>query len=95
MVGKGTFVRIEKTILKPEERTSKIPDDTKKVPFKMWTKGFLQHDCEMNGEAAIITVARRQDTGTLVEVHPFYELNYGEFLPEIAEIDKVIKDERQ
>ncbi|MDD2217309.1 MAG: 2-amino-4-oxopentanoate thiolase subunit OrtA [Eubacteriales bacterium] len=95
MVSKGTFVRIEKTILEPQERTSKIPDDTKKVPFKMWTKGVLQHDCELNAEATIVTVANRRDTGKLVEVNPFYELNYGEFLPEITEIDRVIKNERK
>lgn len=95
MVKKGTFVRIEKTILEPEERTSKIPDDTKKVPFKMWTKGVLLHDCEINGEATIETVAKRRDTGKLVEVNPFYELNYGEFLPEMVEIDRVIKNERE
>lgn len=95
MVKKGTFVRIEKTILEPEERTSKIPDDTKKVPFKMWTKGYLQHDCELNEEATIVTVVNRTDIGKLVEVNPFYELNYGTFLPEIAEIDRVIRNERK
>lgn len=94
MVKKGEFVRIEKTILQPEERTSKIPEDTKSTPFKMWTKGVLQNDCEIGGEATIVSVCGRQDTGTLVEVNPFYELNYGKFLPEMVEIDKVIKNER-
>ncbi|MDL2212159.1 2-amino-4-ketopentanoate thiolase [Erysipelotrichaceae bacterium OttesenSCG-928-M19] len=94
MIKKGTFVRIEKTILEAEERTSKIPDDTKAVPFKMWTKGILQNDCKMNEEATIITMANRKDTGKLVEVDPMYELNYGEFLPEMIEIDLRLKNER-
>ena len=72
MIKKGTFVRIEKTILKAEERTAKIPEDTKATPFKMWTKGILQHDCEIGQQASIISVAQREDSGTLVEDNPFY-----------------------
>lgn len=95
MIKKGTFVRIEKTILKAEERTAKIPEDTKATPFKMWTKGILQHDCEIGQQASIISVAQREDSGTLVEANPFYELNYGSFVPEIIQIDEVIKNERK
>lgn len=95
MVKKGTFVRVEKVILQPEERTSKIPDDTKKVPFKMWTKGVLQEDCKMNEEATIITMANRKEVGKLVEANPKYELNYGNFLPEMIEIDLGLKHERE
>ncbi|MDF9867234.1 hypothetical protein OKW22_000803 [Bacilli bacterium PM5-3] len=94
MIKKGTFVRIEKTILEASERTAKIPDDTKAVPFKMWTKGILQNDCEIGEEATIISMAKRQDTGKLVEVDPMYELNYGDFLPEMVEIDMRLKNER-
>ena len=94
MIKKGTYVRIEKVILQAEERTAKIPDDTKNTPFKMWTKGFLQHDCQIGELATIVTVAKREDSGTLVEANPFYELNYGSFVPEILEIDAVIKNER-
>ena len=94
MVKKGSYIRIEKTILEADQRTSKIPDDTKAVPFKMWTKGILQHDCEMNGEATILTMSNRTDTGKLVEVNPMYELNYGDFLEEMTEIDVRLKNER-
>ena len=94
MIKKGTWVRIEKVILQADERTAKIPDDTKNTPFKMWTKGILQHDCAIGDEAKIVTVADREDEGILVEANPFYELNYGSFVPEIIEIDAVIKNER-
>lgn len=94
MIKKGTWVRIEKTILTAEERTSKIPEDTKANPFKMWTKGILQEDCAMGGTATIVTMSKRQDSGELVEVNPMYELNYGEFLPEMIEIDLGLKNER-
>ena len=94
MIKKGTWVRIEKVILQAEERTAKIPEDTKSTPFKMWTKGVLQEDCELLAVAKIKTVADREDEGILVEVNPFYELNYGSFVPEIIEIDEVIRNER-
>jgi hypothetical protein len=93
-IKKGSFVRIEKIILQADERTSKIPKDTKATPFKMWTKGFLQEDCVMNEKATIKTKANRIDSGKLVEVNPMYELNYGEYLPEMTEIDVILKDER-
>lgn len=94
MVKKGSFVRIEKIILHAEERTSKIPDETKKTPFKMWTKGFLLEDTELNSKAKIITKSNRQDEGTLIEVDPMYELNYGQYLEEMTRIDQILKDER-
>ncbi|MDR3215229.1 MAG: 2-amino-4-ketopentanoate thiolase [Bacilli bacterium] len=94
MIKKGSFVRIEKTILKAAERTAKIPDDTKATDFKMWTKGLLLEDCELNKIAKIKTMADRLDEGILVEVNPMYELNYGEFLPELIAIDMELKNER-
>ena len=94
MIKKGTFVRIEKTILEPNERKSKIPEETKAVPFKMWTKGILLEDCEMNEEAQIRTMANRETKGKLVEVAPMYELNYGDYLAEMTEIDVRLKNER-
>ncbi|WP_423364436.1 2-amino-4-oxopentanoate thiolase subunit OrtA [Mycoplasma sp. P36-A1] len=94
LVKKGSFVRIERVILQPEERTSKIPDETKSKPFTMWTKGFLLEDCELNKEAKILTKSNREDYGVLKEVDPMYELNYGEYLPEMTEIDRKLKAER-
>ena len=94
LIKKGTFVRIEKTILEPEDRTAKIPEETKKVPFKMWTKGVLLNDTHLLEEAEIVTMAKRQDVGKLVEVDPFYDLNYGQFLEEMIEMDVSFKNER-
>ena len=37
----GDWVEIEETILSPEERTSRLPEDTKKTPLKQWLKGNL------------------------------------------------------
>ena len=42
MAKKGDWVRIHSIVLKAEERTAKLPDDTKKCDLQQWTKGFLQ-----------------------------------------------------
>ena len=47
MVKKGEWVRIHKVILKAEQRTGKLPEDTKKVPLEMWTKGYLLADAQI------------------------------------------------
>lgn len=93
MIKKDTYVRIEKTILESSMRTSKIPEDTKQTPFKMWTKGFLLEDCSLNEIGNIRTVSGRIDSGKVIEENPMYELNYGEFVPEIIEIDEVLRNE--
>ena len=35
----GDWVQIHKIVLTPEQRTGRIPEDTKKVPFESWNKG--------------------------------------------------------
>ena len=56
MVKKGTWVQVHEIVLEPEERTGKLPEDTKKVPLEMWVKGFLTDDAAMGEEAEIETL---------------------------------------
>jgi len=91
MVKKGEWVRIKKIILPAGERAPQDPDDTKATPLVMWTKGFLQADAEIGEEVEIITAVDRKETGTLVEVHPYYKHSYGKFVPELVEIDRNYK----
>ena len=92
MIKKGEWVRIHKIILKAEERTSRIPEDTKKVPFEMWTKGFLLKNAEIGDEVEIESVTGRHETGTLIEHNPYYKHDFGKFIPELLTIDKQVKD---
>ena len=41
MAKKGEWVRIHRVILRAEERTAKLPEDTKHCDLEMWTKGEL------------------------------------------------------
>lgn len=93
MIKKNTYVKIRKTILKPSERPKSLPEDTTKVPFKMWIKGYLQDDSDLFDIVTVVTETGRIETGRLKEANPFYKHNYGEFIPEILKIRNIIKKE--
>ena len=91
MINKGEWVRIHKIILSASERAPQVPDDTKAVPLEMWDKGFLLADSELGDEVEIETVTGRRETGTLIEVNPYYDHDYGKFVPELLAIDKQVR----
>ncbi len=91
MAKKGEWVRIHKIILKAEERTGKLPADTQACPLEMWTKGYLLADAEIGDEVEIESVNGRHETGTLIEVNPYYEHDYGKCVPELLAIDKQVR----
>lgn len=92
MAKKGDWVRIHSVVLKAEERTAKIPEDTQKCDLEMWTKGELQEDAEIGDVVTVKTACGRQEKGTLIEVGPYYTHSYGTFVPEIIEIDKQLRE---
>jgi hypothetical protein len=93
MIDKNTYVRIRRTILKPEERSPNLPEDTKKVPFKMWVKGFLLEDADCFDMVSIQTITGRVETGRLKESQPPYKHTYGDFVPELFTLRKIIHDD--
>ncbi len=92
MIKKGEWVRIHKIILEPLKRAPQVPEDTQKVPLEMWDKGFLQKDANLGEEVTIETVTGRVETGTLIAVNPYYEHDFGKFVPELLAIDKQVRD---
>ncbi len=91
MVKKNAWVQIHKIILKPEERSQNLPEDTKKVPLEMWVKGRLLADACINEVVSIKTTTGRIETGVLIHENPAYLHTYGNFVPEILEIDHIVK----
>ena len=87
MARKGDWVRIHRVILPAAERTANLPEDTRKVPFEMWVKGHLLQDAEIGDEVNVKTVSGRQEHGTLIEVNPQFDVNFGDFVPEVLEMD--------
>jgi len=92
MVKKGEWVRIHKIILQPSERAPQVPDDTKKCPLEMWVKGYLDADAEIGSEVSITTATGRKETGKLIEVNPYYEHDFGKFIPELLAVDRQVRE---
>ena len=92
MIQKNSWVQIKKTILKPEERANNLPEPTKKVPLIMWVKGYLLANASIGDEVKIKTLTGRTESGVLVCKNPSYMHTYGEFVPEILEIDNICKN---
>ena len=83
----GDWVRVKNVILKVGERAPQVPDATKLVPLEMWTNGFLQNDgAKIGDEVKITTLADRTLAGTLVEIMPGYQVDYGKPQPELLAI---------
>lgn len=88
---KGDWVQIHQIVLKPEERAPQVPEDTKKVPLELWVKGYALHDAKIGEEIEIETTTGRRVKGELVAVNPKYIHSFGDFVPELLQIDKQVK----
>lgn len=92
MAVKNDWVRIHRNVLEPQDRTGKLPEDTKQVPLEMWVKGRLQDEkAEIGDEVTVKTIVGRLEHGRLIEVDPCYELNYGTFVPEILTMEESLR----
>ena len=90
---KGDWVRIHSVLMKAGDRAPGIPEDTSKVPYELWDKGFLISDkAEIGDEVEIKTITGRGIKGKLLETNPSYNHDFGEFIPEILMIDKQLKN---
>ena len=90
MIDKGTYVRIRRTLLEPNERSNNLPDETKTVPYKMWVKGYLLDEADLFDIVKIKTITGRIETGRLKEVEPPYKHSYGDFVGEILTLKDII-----
>ena len=60
----------------------------------MWTKGqLLDETAEIGDVVTIKTATGREEKGTMIEVGSYYTHSYGKFVPEIIEIDNMLREE--
>ncbi len=89
----GDWVQIHRTVLEPEERSSKLPAATKNVPLEMWVNGFLLSPSAAVGEEVEIeTVIRRKERGTLRAVNPGYSHSFGNTVPELLKVRMQLRE---
>ncbi|MGI6211482.1 MAG: 2-amino-4-oxopentanoate thiolase subunit OrtA [Anaerovoracaceae bacterium] len=89
---KGDWVQVQEVVLKAGHRAPQVPEDTQKCDLKMWVKGIADSDGELGDEIEITTVTGRKTKGTLVEVNPRYIHDYGNFQPELLQIEMQLKE---
>lgn len=89
---KGDWVRIHNIVLKPSERSPRLPEDTQKVPLEMWDKGFLiDEGAKIGDEVEVETYIGRKIKGTLIEVNPYYRHDFGKCVPELLYIGRQVR----
>jgi hypothetical protein len=89
---KGEWVQVHEVVLRAEERTAKLPEDTMKVPLELWVKGYLNHDAQIGEEVEITTLTGRVVKGKLVSVNPKYDYGFGEeFVPELLRVGQQVR----
>lgn len=88
---KGDWVQVVNTIIEAGARAPQVPEDTKACDLNMWVKGFIQQDAEIGDTVEIITAIGRKVEGKLSEVNPKYVHTYGEFVPELVQIQRQLR----
>lgn len=89
----GDWVRIYNVVLEVGERASNIPEDTQNVPLEMWDKGFLIDDeAKIGDKVKVETYIGRQVEGTLVEINPFWDHDFGKAVPELLYIGRQARE---
>lgn len=89
---KGDWVRIHNIILTPEERASQVPEDTRRVPLEMWSKGLLINDEAKIGDTVTVeTYIGRKISGKLIEVNPYFEHDFGKCISELLFIGRQLR----
>jgi len=75
---KGAWVEIENILLDIGQRAPQVPEDTLKTPLVMWIRGFLMNEKAEKGDTVTIkTLSGRMPQGTLVDISPRFEHDFG------------------
>ncbi|SJZ76930.1 2-amino-4-oxopentanoate thiolase subunit OrtA [Selenihalanaerobacter shriftii] len=89
---KGEWVQIHNIVLKAGERAPNLPEETQEVPLELRVRGFITEDAKLGEEVSIKTLIGRTISGTLEEISPSYEHDFGKPVPELLPIGRELKD---
>lgn len=91
---KGSWVEIENVVLSESSRAPQVPEDTKKTPLMMWTRGVLINDKAEIGETVKVgTLSGRVAEGKLVDIKPRYAHDFGYPVIELIESGLTLKND--
>ncbi|HNX32582.1 MAG TPA: 2-amino-4-oxopentanoate thiolase subunit OrtA [Holophaga sp.] len=87
-IAKGTWVEIERVLLKPEERAPNLPEETRRCPYLLHISGFLQEDAAIGDTVKVRSLIGHEHTGVLKVVNPSYAHSFGPTVPELLRIGR-------
>lgn len=90
-VKQGSWVQIEEVLLEPRERSERLPEETRRVPFRFRAKGVLTEDCEPGGRATITTACGRRLKGVLVAENPAFTHSFGSQVTEFLGLGDALR----
>ncbi len=89
---RGDWVRIHDIIMSPEERSERLPEDTRRVPLEMWVKGTLTEESARVGDKVTVeTTTGRRVRGILIDTAPAWDHNFGTLVPELEVLGRRLK----
>lgn len=88
MVKAGTWVEIERVLLRPEERAAGLPADTAATPYVLRVSGFLTEDAELGAEVVVKSLIGHPHRGILRLENPGYSHSFGSTVPELLKIGR-------
>lgn len=91
---KGTWVEIENVVLEVGQRAPQVPEDTRKTPLVMWTRGSLMNErAEIGDEVEVRTLSDRIAEGRLVAVNPRFIHDFGDPVDVLIETGRAAREE--
>jgi 2-amino-4-ketopentanoate thiolase alpha subunit len=79
------WAQIGLVVLEPQERTARLPDDTKQVPYYVRVRGFLEGDANVGDTVTVTTLIGRRVQGELLCLEPAYGHSYGQPIEELMQ----------
>ena len=93
IAGEGDWVRIRDIVLAPEDRSDRIPPETREKPLEMWVKGFLvDAQARIGDRVTVETATGRRATGLLEDVAPSWDHGFGSHVPELERLGRRLRD---
>jgi len=87
MIKAGTWVEIERVLLRPEERAAGLPGETASKPYMLRLSGFLLEDAELGQQVGVRSLIGHEHQGVLRAVNPSYHHDFGDTVPELLTIN--------
>ena len=90
---KGTYVKISKIFLEPDERLEALPETTANTPLRGLLKGKLLKDAKLNDIAPIETLTGCFVQGVVIDVEPSHNHTFGGYVKELEKVRETILGE--